>query len=97
MSVGFRRMSANGRVSVPAKLRRELNIKEEDIVEISVDGDSIILKKYVPEEKLIDALNVFQSRFEIESADLNYQDMKEIEKRINEIRTILENGSGGVK
>ena len=90
MTIGFRRVSVNGRVSVPAKIRRELNIREEDLVEISVDGDSIVLKKYVPEEKLIDALSTFQSRFEIESVDLKYKDAMEIEKHINEIRMILE-------
>lgn len=37
-----------GRVTLPIELRRNLNIDIKDPVEIFVDGDSIILKKYEP-------------------------------------------------
>ncbi|MEG0380437.1 MAG: AbrB/MazE/SpoVT family DNA-binding domain-containing protein, partial [Kurthia sp.] len=35
-----------GRVVIPIELRRTLNIAEKDALEIFVDGDQIILKKY---------------------------------------------------
>lgn len=37
-----------GRVTLPIELRRSLDIDIKDPVEIFVDGDSIVLKKYQP-------------------------------------------------
>ena len=37
-----------GRVVIPIELRRTLDIKEEDSLEIYVEDDRIILKKYAP-------------------------------------------------
>jgi transcriptional pleiotropic regulator of transition state genes len=37
-----------GRVVIPIELRRTLDIKEGDPLEIYVDGDRIMLKKYAP-------------------------------------------------
>ena len=37
-----------GRVVIPIELRRTLNIEEKDSLEIYVDGEHIILKKYEP-------------------------------------------------
>ena len=37
-----------GRVTLPIELRRTLEIAEKDSLEIFVDGDSIVLKKYEP-------------------------------------------------
>lgn len=39
-----------GRVTLPIELRRSLNLDLKDPVEIFVDGDSIILKKYEPRD-----------------------------------------------
>lgn len=43
-----RQMDHLGRVVLPIELRRTLNIQEKDSLEIYVDSDSIILKKYEP-------------------------------------------------
>lgn len=37
-----------GRIVLPKSLRQERGIEPQDDVEILVDGDSIILQKYVP-------------------------------------------------
>ncbi len=37
-----------GRVVIPVELRRNLGIKTDDSLEIFVDGDYIMLKKYEP-------------------------------------------------
>ncbi|WFD11989.1 AbrB/MazE/SpoVT family DNA-binding domain-containing protein [Tepidibacter hydrothermalis] len=37
-----------GRIVLPIELRRTLNIEVKDALEIYVDGESIILKKYEP-------------------------------------------------
>lgn len=43
-----RKVDTLGRVVIPIELRRTLDIKEEDSLEIYVDGDRVILRKYVP-------------------------------------------------
>ena len=43
-----RKVDDLGRVVLPIELRRTLEIAEKDSLEIYVDGDSIILKKYEP-------------------------------------------------
>lgn len=43
-----RRVDELGRIVIPIELRRTLNIEEKDALEIYVDGEQIILKKYEP-------------------------------------------------
>ena len=43
-----RRVDELGRIVLPKELRRTLNIREKDSLEIYVEDDSIILKKYEP-------------------------------------------------
>ena len=45
-----RKLDSLGRVSLPIELRRSLSLDLKDPVEIFVDGDSIILKKYEPRD-----------------------------------------------
>ena len=42
-----RRLDELGRVTLPIELRRTFQLEERDAVEIFVEGDSIILKKYI--------------------------------------------------
>ncbi len=41
-----RKVDELGRVVLPIELRRTLDINEKDAIEIFVDGDKVILKKY---------------------------------------------------
>lgn len=41
-----RKVDELGRVVIPIELRRTLGIAEKDPIEIFVDGDKIVLKKY---------------------------------------------------
>ncbi|MCY0880101.1 MAG: AbrB/MazE/SpoVT family DNA-binding domain-containing protein [Firmicutes bacterium] len=43
-----RRVDELGRVVLPIELRRTLNISDRDSLEIYVDGEKIVLKKYEP-------------------------------------------------
>lgn len=43
-----RKVDELGRVVLPIELRRNLNINEKDALEIFVDDEKIILKKYEP-------------------------------------------------
>ena len=44
-----RKVDELGRVVLPIELRRSLYIEEKDALEIYVDGNSVILKKYEPD------------------------------------------------
>lgn len=43
-----RKVDELGRVVIPIELRRNLDINVKDALEIFVDGEQIILKKYAP-------------------------------------------------
>lgn len=43
-----RQLDTLGRIVLPIELRRTMDIGVKDMLEIFVDGDSIILKKYHP-------------------------------------------------
>jgi len=43
-----RKVDELGRIVLPIELRRTLDIMERDALEIYVDGESIVLKKYEP-------------------------------------------------
>lgn len=43
-----RKVDNLGRVVIPIELRRTLNISKKDALEIYVDGERIVLKKYEP-------------------------------------------------
>lgn len=43
-----RKVDELGRVVIPIELRRTLGISEKDALEIYVDGEKIMLKKYEP-------------------------------------------------
>ena len=43
-----RKVDELGRIVIPIELRRTLGIGEKDALEIYVDADTIILKKYLP-------------------------------------------------
>jgi transcriptional pleiotropic regulator of transition state genes len=43
-----RRVDDLGRIVIPMELRRKMLINEQDPMEIFVEGDRVILKKYAP-------------------------------------------------
>lgn len=43
-----RKVDELGRIVIPMELRRTMNIAEADPIEVYVDGERIILKKYAP-------------------------------------------------
>ena len=43
-----RKVDELGRIVLPVELRRILNVNEKDSLEIYVDGDRVILRKYAP-------------------------------------------------
>ena len=44
----IRKLETLGRIAIPARLRRNLKINVNDSLEIFIDQDKIVLKKYLP-------------------------------------------------
>lgn len=51
----IRRIDDLGRIVIPKEIRKNLRIKNGDTLEVFVDVDSVILKKYSPIESIEDA------------------------------------------
>ena len=45
----IRQLDSLGRIVLPIELRRTLDIKPKDMLEIFVEGNSVILRKYEPD------------------------------------------------
>ena len=59
----IRRIDDLGRIVIPKELRRSLRIKNGDTLEVFVDNDSIILKKYSPMESIEEAASKYVDIF----------------------------------
>lgn len=44
----IRRVDDLGRIVIPKEIRRQMNIKDGDPMELLIDGDSVIFRKYFP-------------------------------------------------
>ena len=44
----IRRLDELGRITLPMELRKSMNLKERDALQISVDNGRVVLKKYTP-------------------------------------------------
>lgn len=53
-----RRVDDLGRVVIPMELRKTMDIKEGDPLEIFVDGDRIIFRKYQPGCMICDSVDI---------------------------------------
>lgn len=64
MSTGIvRRIDELGRIVIPKEIRKNLRIKNGDNLEINLNGDSILLKKYSQIEKSVDFISAFVNSF----------------------------------
>ncbi len=61
-----RRVDELGRVVIPMELRRTLEIKEKDPMEIFVEDDQIILQKYKADKQCIITGEVSDNNYELE-------------------------------
>ena len=59
----IRRIDDLGRIVIPKELRRTLRIKNGDSLEIFVDSEDIILKKYSPIESIEEAASKYVESF----------------------------------
>lgn len=60
----IRRIDDLGRICIPKEIRRKLKITEDDPMEIFIDGENLILKKYLEEDKFFDELMMVCQKYE---------------------------------
>ena len=64
MAAGIvRRIDELGRIVIPKEIRRSLRIKNGDNLEILVDGENIILRKYSQVENITDLVDMYVESF----------------------------------
>jgi len=84
-----RRIDYMGRITIPKEVRRTMNLPDGTILGMFTDGENIILKKYIPQEVLLESLKTFESQLEQEEADLEFDKVKEIGNNIKNIHSLL--------
>lgn len=60
----IRRIDDLGRICIPKEIRRKLKITESDPMEIFMDGENLILKKYLEEDNFFDELMTVCQKYE---------------------------------
>ncbi|TDQ34244.1 AbrB/MazE/SpoVT family DNA-binding domain-containing protein [Aureibacillus halotolerans] len=87
-----RKVDELGRVVIPIELRRTLEIAEKDALEIYVDDDRIILKKYKPTMTCQVTGEVSEQNFSIAGGKivLSHEGAEEV---LNELQRQLSNRS----
>ena len=64
MTTGIiRRIDELGRIVIPKEIRKKLRIDNGESLEILIEDDNIILKKYSPVESLNDVVNKYVDIF----------------------------------
>ena len=53
----IRRIDDIGRIAIPREIRRMMNIKTDDPLELSIDGNKICFELYIPTENYEDRIN----------------------------------------
>ena len=85
----IRRVDELGRIVLPKEIRRTMSIPDGTPMEILIENDQVILRKYISEEEVLEKLNMFEKQLELESEDMDLQKVKVIKKQIRDIRAML--------
>jgi len=85
----IRRVDDLGRILLPKEVRRELNISEGTQMEMFISEQEIVLKKYYPENKLLDMSNGFIEAVEDMSIDLGPETTGYVRQHVREIQKLL--------
>lgn len=84
-----RRIDDLGRVVIPREIRKQFGIKECDPMEIFVDEDKIILKKYDVSIGLSELVRKLNDEFFDIKSDMDTKIADQISEHINALRVIL--------
>lgn len=84
-----RRVDEQGRIVIPHDLRKNLSINANDLLEVYIDLDLIILKKYTTEATL--ERSIKQLKYDVMNLaeELGKEKVQSINKILNELREEL--------
>lgn len=85
----IRRIDDLGRVVVPKEIRKYVGIKEGDPLEIFVDEDKIILKKYESFVGLKELIRRLEEEFLEVKNDMDLEITEKINEHINALHEII--------
>ena len=78
-----------GRIVIPKEMRNALHIVEGTQIDISINGNTIVVEKYKPdrlEEKVREMQNILEQQID----DIGLEKATRIEKALHEIQDALE-------
>ena len=87
----FRRIDDLGRVVIPKVIRKRIGIEEGDSLEIFVNDEEIILRKYETSVGLKELVRRLYNEYTDIKCDMDTVTAKEILKHINALQEILRN------
>lgn len=90
-----RRVDDLGRIVLPKEIRRGMGIKDGTPMEILVNRDEIILKKYYPQKKLSELAQDMKEAVDDIEADLGTETSNAIKRSVRAIQEFLKQGSDG--
>lgn len=86
-----RRIDELGRITIPKEMRRNLNINDGDMIDISSDGDGIVLSKsktITTEGKIANALKALEDCASLEG-DFDGDVIASIKSKADEMAAVL--------
>ena len=84
----IRRIDDLGRVVIPKEIRRTLNIKDGDPLEIHVNDNMVCYKKYVPEADYINTVRSIIENLE-QDFDMKPETKNELNSKLKEVIKLL--------
>ena len=87
----IRRIDDLGRIVIPREIRKQFGIKEEDPLEIFVNEDKIILRKYDVPVGLKELVRRLDNEFSDVKGDMEIETANRIYEHISAIQDILMN------
>lgn len=84
-----RKLDYLGRVCLPKELRRKLHISDDDAVEIYVDGESIVLKKYDAAGDMEQLLDNLERSIKLLEPMVPAAKMRKLMVKVKDMRRIL--------
>jgi len=88
----IRRIDDLGRVIIPKEVRRTLNLREGDPLEIFVEGETLCLQKYYAAAGYKDRIRSLISNI---AEDSYMNNAEEIKEKLNEVLELLGGKDGG--
>ena len=85
-----RRIDELGRIVIPKEIRKNFRIKEGENVEIYIDDNNIILKKYSELKNVSDiSSNIIDSVFSVINKDIIITDMSNIMELSSSLKNVF--------